>query len=266
MVKLSILTRQILLQAMTSPRVIIVGAGAAGLAAGTKLFENGIKDIIWLEAQDRIGGRVYTTEFGNNVVDIGAQWCHGEVGNVVYKLANPLGLLQSSKHNFTDPDRAAEFFTSSGESLLPCRNEISKITSTLFGLTHDDGQMSEVEGSLGEYMIQKFEEKKKTDLKDIDNKICDYVFEWFHKVENSLEASDSWFQTSAKGLTNYKECEGDLLLNWKEKGFTTILNILLVSIFNYNNDNGPRTPVCIIGSQPSSLYFIFGVKLDFSPC
>lgn len=33
---------------------------------------------------------------GDNVVDLGAQWVHGEKGNVVYKLAQPHGLIESS--------------------------------------------------------------------------------------------------------------------------------------------------------------------------
>ena len=48
------------------PSVIIVGAGAAGIAAASKLFQNGFQNITILEAEDRIGGRVYTTRFGKS--------------------------------------------------------------------------------------------------------------------------------------------------------------------------------------------------------
>ena len=41
-------------------RVIIIGAGVAGIAAATRLYENGIEDIVILEAENRIGGRVNT--------------------------------------------------------------------------------------------------------------------------------------------------------------------------------------------------------------
>ena len=46
------------------PKIIIIGAGPAGIAAASKLLENGISDITILEAEDRIGGRVFTTKFG----------------------------------------------------------------------------------------------------------------------------------------------------------------------------------------------------------
>lgn len=58
----------------SKPRIIIIGAGASGIAAATKLFENGFTDIIILEAENRIGGRVCSVEFGGTLVDIGGQW------------------------------------------------------------------------------------------------------------------------------------------------------------------------------------------------
>lgn len=46
--------------------VVIIGAGASGIAAATRLYENGITDILVLEAEDRIGGRVNTIEIESN--------------------------------------------------------------------------------------------------------------------------------------------------------------------------------------------------------
>lgn len=45
-------------------RIVIIGAGPAGIAAASKLLENGFENVTILEAEDRIGGRVYTTKFG----------------------------------------------------------------------------------------------------------------------------------------------------------------------------------------------------------
>lgn len=55
-------------------KVVVVGAGAAGIAAATKLVSNGFKNVTVLEAENRIGGRINTVPFGANVVDMGAQW------------------------------------------------------------------------------------------------------------------------------------------------------------------------------------------------
>ena len=46
-----------------TPSVIIIGAGATGIAAASRLFENGFKKITILEAENRIGGRINTTKF-----------------------------------------------------------------------------------------------------------------------------------------------------------------------------------------------------------
>lgn len=55
-------------------RIVIVGAGAAGIAAATKLISHGFSNVIILEAENRIGGRINTIPFANNTVDMGAQW------------------------------------------------------------------------------------------------------------------------------------------------------------------------------------------------
>lgn len=54
--------------------VLVIGAGAAGYAAATRLLANGFRDVTVLEAGGRIGGRVCTVPFGANVLDMGAQW------------------------------------------------------------------------------------------------------------------------------------------------------------------------------------------------
>lgn len=50
--------------------VIIIGAGVAGIAAATRLFEHGIENILVLEAENRIGGRVNTVDLPNGMNDI----------------------------------------------------------------------------------------------------------------------------------------------------------------------------------------------------
>lgn len=55
-------------------KIVIIGAGPSGFAAATKLLSAGFQQIVILEAEPRFGGRIFTTPFGANVVDIGAQW------------------------------------------------------------------------------------------------------------------------------------------------------------------------------------------------
>lgn len=72
-------------------RVVIVGAGIAGLAAADALRSAGIETII-VEARDRIGGRIHTSKlWPDSPMDLGASWIHGTRGNPVTALAKVAG-------------------------------------------------------------------------------------------------------------------------------------------------------------------------------
>jgi len=59
-------------------RVIVVGAGAAGLYAAKKMKEHGA-DITILEATGQIGGRIRKLDgFADFGIDLGAEWIHGQ--------------------------------------------------------------------------------------------------------------------------------------------------------------------------------------------
>lgn len=45
-------------------RIVIVGAGVAGIAAAQTLAKAGFRNVTILEAMNRIGGRVYTCDIG----------------------------------------------------------------------------------------------------------------------------------------------------------------------------------------------------------
>ncbi|XP_024463174.2 polyamine oxidase 1 isoform X2 [Populus trichocarpa] len=75
--------------------VIIIGAGISGVSAGKVLAENGIEDMVILEASDRIGGRIRKDNFGGVSVELGAGWIAGVGGkesNPVWELASQSGL------------------------------------------------------------------------------------------------------------------------------------------------------------------------------
>jgi monoamine oxidase len=79
-------------------RVIVVGAGLAGLTAAREAQARGA-DVIVLEARDRIGGRIETSSRWPGLpVDLGASWIHGLRRNPMTALARQAGarLVQTS--------------------------------------------------------------------------------------------------------------------------------------------------------------------------
>ena len=68
--------------------VIVIGAGISGLAAAKKMKENGF-NVVVLEAQDKIGGRLRTLGVA---FDEGASWIHGINDNPITNLAQQAGM------------------------------------------------------------------------------------------------------------------------------------------------------------------------------
>ncbi|XP_050404133.1 spermine oxidase [Patella vulgata] len=78
-------------------KIVIVGAGIAGLSAAKHLHDAGFNNVTILEATSRIGGRIHTIPFGkteSETIELGAQWVHGEgKENSVYTFAMEHDLL-----------------------------------------------------------------------------------------------------------------------------------------------------------------------------
>ncbi|MGH8435197.1 MAG: FAD-dependent oxidoreductase [Pseudomonas sp.] len=86
-------------------RVIVVGAGFAGLAAASSLAAKGIQVVV-LEARDRIGGRAHTLALGRVRVDVGAAWLQQFEHNSLARYAKSLG-LEMVETDFSQPLSAA---------------------------------------------------------------------------------------------------------------------------------------------------------------
>ncbi|RKF16406.1 FAD-binding protein [Roseovarius spongiae] len=76
---------------MSTPEIVIVGAGAAGVGAGLKLQERGVSFVI-LEAAQRIGGRAFTDTASLSAPwDQGCHWLHCARENPLVGWADRLG-------------------------------------------------------------------------------------------------------------------------------------------------------------------------------
>ena len=66
--------------------VIIMGAGMAGIAAAKQLHDSGVDNFVIVEAQNYVGGRLKTIEFGGHRLNGGASWIHGACLNVTHPM------------------------------------------------------------------------------------------------------------------------------------------------------------------------------------
>ncbi|GJQ66029.1 hypothetical protein Trydic_g4119 [Trypoxylus dichotomus] len=131
----------------TSSTIIIVGTGPSGIAAATRLLKNNVTDILILEAEDRIGGRINSIEYGSAVIDMGAEWCVGEKGNIVYNLIKDYNVLQHTNAQF-------RMFYSDGQSVDDgFSKRLFKIIEGIY-LAKDNAKQREGI-TLGEYCINR---------------------------------------------------------------------------------------------------------------
>ncbi|XP_076290899.1 peroxisomal N(1)-acetyl-spermine/spermidine oxidase [Lasioglossum baleicum] len=74
-------------------KILIIGAGMAGLSAANHLLKNHETDFLIVEARGRIGGRIVALKIGSEKVELGANWIHGVLGNPMFELAMANGLI-----------------------------------------------------------------------------------------------------------------------------------------------------------------------------
>src|SRR5215469_10782803 len=72
-------------------RVVVVGAGIAGLTVANALAHAGVECVV-LEARDRVGGRLHTVDLAGTPVDLGGSWIHHPVGNPLREFADDAGV------------------------------------------------------------------------------------------------------------------------------------------------------------------------------
>lgn len=89
-------------------KVVVIGAGFAGLGAATTLIKNGLGmgDVVVLEAGDSPGGRARTQPIDSSMaVEMGATWLHGlgtpKEMNPIFRAALEGGVMK--------PDPVGEF-------------------------------------------------------------------------------------------------------------------------------------------------------------
>jgi monoamine oxidase len=101
--------------------IVVIGAGAAGLAAARQLKGAGF-DVTVLEARTRIGGRMNTNSSLGAAVDLGASWIEGTKNNPIAGLARSFGIA-----TVPSDDDSLRLYTPTGRQLSD--REVGRIYS-----------------------------------------------------------------------------------------------------------------------------------------
>ncbi len=133
--------------------VIIIGAGAAGLAAARSISKTG-KQVTVLEARDRVGGRIFTSSDGGFSVPVenGAEFIHGDLPRT-QRLAKEAGV------KFREGD-GRQWNVESG------KKEEGEFFDTGWDTLVKELKMLEEDVSIGEFVDSKFGDKKYESLRE----------------------------------------------------------------------------------------------------
>ncbi|XP_018598838.2 peroxisomal N(1)-acetyl-spermine/spermidine oxidase [Scleropages formosus] len=214
-------------------RVLVVGAGLAGLAAAAALYEAGFQHVQILEATEKPGGRIDTTRpFGPEIIELGANWIHGQEGNPLYSLAKEHGLLHQDPlasimclpTSVTPEDY---FFREDGRQMDP--HEVEQICA-LFGRLTARAFSSELEDrflmkSLGCYLDEAFAEETPAH----STPEARQIFEWCKRSECTDEASSSLYEVSVSQIGHYVALKGGFFNTLGPGGYQAVLDVLMRS-------------------------------------
>ncbi|XP_002710976.1 spermine oxidase isoform X1 [Oryctolagus cuniculus] len=206
------------------PRVVVIGAGLAGLAAAKALLEHGFTDVTVLEASSRIGGRVQSVNLGHATFELGATWIHGSHGNPVYHLAEANGLLEET----TDGERSvgrislyskngvACYLTNHGqrvpkdvvEEFSDLYNEVYNMTQEFF--RHGKPVNAESQNSVGVFTREEVRNRIRADPDDPEatKRLKLAMIQQYLKVESCESSSHSMDEVSLSAFGEWTEIPG----------------------------------------------------------
>lgn len=219
----------------TTGRILVIGAGMAGLAAARKLQDAG-KEVLVLEARDRIGGRIQTSpKWSDAKVDLGATWIHGDgVDNPVANFARQIGARLAS----TSYDSGITFDTSGTKLSASELDRINALQSSmeaaLTGAQNADTDLSvrdAVRNGLN-YTNRPLTERNQIDF--LVNTTIEHEYSgeatrlstYWYDSDESYDGDDSLFLDGYRVLTDYLAQGLDIRLNE------------VVKAISYSSDSG----------------------------
>lgn len=82
------------------------------------------------------------------------------------------------------------------------------------------------------FQISRFNEALQTDeYSDVSPELANQFLDLSNKVVNEEDGAKSWYEISSD-THDYEECAGNHTMNWKDKGFVTLFDLLQVSLYH----------------------------------
>ncbi|XP_045767200.1 spermine oxidase-like [Maniola jurtina] len=202
---------------------IIIGLGAAGTTAASTLAKAG-KTVLALEAQDRIGGRVWTVPFGDGIVELGAEWIHGSENSWVYETA-----VQNNIPVFPQNTSFKVYKSDGTEGKTKLIDELLRY---LIEVTDKPAEKPE---PLGKFVTETLMEYLKENYPEVlnDHDFINEFLDFTDLIINSDYGAKNWNYITAQ--PDYENLEGDQYISWHRYGYKTFFEILLNT---YKNGTG----------------------------
>ncbi|KAM4590787.1 peroxisomal N(1)-acetyl-spermine/spermidine oxidase-like [Odontesthes bonariensis] len=203
-------------------KVVIVGCGISGIAAAQRLVKAGFHHVRILEATSRCGGRVKTGSFGDNIVEIGANWIHGpSEENPVFRLARQYGLLEpealTPENQALDigghPPWVPNIFSSSGQKLKA--EDVYPALEMFAELLDESSEFQNQKGEpcacVGDFIRTQVKQRAAEKWKDVDMatrslRLC--VISNMLKVECCVNGTHSMNEVGLGAFGQYKTLPG----------------------------------------------------------
>ena len=184
---------------MKNADVIIIGAGAAGLMAAYELSKVG-KQVIVLEARERVGGRMHTLNDDLHT-ELGAEFIHGDL---------PITLQLLKEANI-------EAIPASGEMWHSRDGKFSKNAEQFehWDLLMEKLNKLETDISIGDFLLQEFGDEKYTTLRA-----------WITRFVSGYDTADP-FKASAFALRREWQSEDDDEQHRVKGGYGVMINYLV---------------------------------------